>query len=118
MERYDSRTKRQNETAGHKRAENRPLVNIKNEYLLARQGETIRASVPDLITIVDVETGTPINAERLRFGQRVAVFATGCPKFYRSERALKFVEPRCFGFDIDFVPLERLVMSIYFGHQV
>jgi len=83
-------------------------INIKNEYLLARQGDEICASVPDLITIVDFETGTPINAERLRFGQRVAVFATGCPDFYRSERALKFVEPRCFGFDIDYVPLERL----------
>jgi len=84
------------------------LVNIKNEYLLARQGERVRASVPDLITIVDYETGTPINGERLRYGQRVAVFATGCPEFYRSERALKVVAPRCFGFDIDFVPLEAL----------
>lgn len=83
-------------------------INIKNEYLLARQGEVVRASVPDLITIVDFETGAPINAERLRFGQRVAVFATGCPKFYRSKHALKVVEPRCFGFDIDYVPLELL----------
>lgn len=83
-------------------------INIKNEYLLARQGERVRASVPDLITIVDFETGTPINAERLRYGQRVAVFATGCPDFYRSQPALKVVAPRCFGFDIDYVPLEAL----------
>ena len=84
------------------------LVNIKNEYLLARQGDQVRASVPDLITIVDYETGTPINAERLRFGQRVAVFATGCPDFYRSPKALAVVAPKCFGFDIDYVPLEAL----------
>ncbi len=84
------------------------LVNIKNEYLLARQGERIRATVPDLITIVDYETGTPINAERLRYGQRVAVFATGCPEFYRSDAALKVVAPRVFGFDVDYVPLEEL----------
>jgi len=84
------------------------LVNIKNEYLLARQAGRVRASVPDLITIVDYETGTPINAERLRYGQRVAVFATGCPDFYRSEKALKVVAPKCFGFDIDYVPLEKL----------
>ncbi|WP_409433031.1 DUF917 domain-containing protein [Litorimonas sp. RW-G-Af-16] len=83
-------------------------VNIKNEYLLARQGDRVRASVPDLITIVDFETGAPINAERLRYGQRVAVFATGCPDFYRSETALKVVAPRRFGFDIDYVPLEKL----------
>ena len=84
------------------------LINIKNEYLVARQGGKIRASVPDLITIVDFETCTPINGERLRYGQRVAVFATGCPKFYRRAAALKVVAPRCFGFDFDYVPLEQL----------
>lgn len=83
-------------------------VNIKNEYLLARIGEKVAASVPDLIVIVDYETGTPINAERLRYGHRVAVFAIGCPEFYRSKDALKVVSPRCFGFDLDYVPLEEL----------
>ena len=66
------------------------------------------ASVPDLIVIVDYETSTPINAERLRYGQRVAVFAVGCPQFYRSAKALKVVGPRCFGFDLDYVPLEKI----------
>ena len=83
-------------------------VNIKNEYLLAKLGDKVAASVPDLITIVDFETGAPMNAERLRYGQRVSVFATGCPEFYRSKAALKVVAPRCFGFDIDYVPLEAL----------
>lgn len=83
-------------------------VSIKNEFLLAKHGDRVVASVPDLITIVDYETGTPINAERLRYGQRVSVFATGCPEFYRSRDALKVVSPRCFGFDIDYVPLEDL----------
>lgn len=83
-------------------------ISIKNEYLLATLGSKIIASVPDLIVIVDYETGAPINAERLRFGHRVAVFAVGCPDFYRTPEALKVVAPRCFGFDIDYVPLEEL----------
>jgi len=83
-------------------------ISIKNEYLLAAIGEKVIASVPDLIVIVDYETGTPINAERLRYGHRVAVFAVGCPEFYRTPEALRVVAPRCFGFDIDYVPLERL----------
>lgn len=83
-------------------------VSIKNEYLLAMQDQRVVASVPDLIVIVDFETGTPINAERLRYGHRVAVFAVGCPDFYRTEAALKVVAPRCFGFDLDYVPLEQL----------
>ncbi len=83
-------------------------INIKNEYLLARIGGRLAASVPDLITIVDYETSTPINAERLRYGQRVTVFAVGCPSCYRTAEALAVVEPRCFGFDIDYVPVEEL----------
>ena len=83
-------------------------INIKNGYLLATRGHHVVASVPDLIVIVEYETGTPINAERLRYGQRVAVFAIGCPKFYRSKAALKAVAPCCFGFDMEYVPLEEL----------
>ena len=83
-------------------------VSIKNEYLLAKKAEKVVASVPDLIVIVDFETSAPINAERLRYGQRVVVFAVGCPQFYRSEKALKVVSPRCFGFDLDYVALEDI----------
>lgn len=83
-------------------------LDIKNEYLLARIGERVVASVPDLIVTVDAETSTPINCERLRFGQRVAVFAVGCPAFYRTPAALNVTSPRNFGFDIDYVPLEEI----------
>ena len=83
-------------------------VSIKNEYLLAMKGPEVLASVPDLITIVDHESSTPINSERLRYGQRVTVFAIGAPAHYRSAAALEVVAPRCFGFDLDYVPLEEL----------
>lgn len=86
------------------------LINIKNEYLVATQGERVLATVPDLITIVDYETSTPINAERLRFGQRVTVFGVGCPKFYRQAEALAYVAPACFGFEHEYQPIERLIM--------
>ena len=83
-------------------------LSIKNEFLLARLGERVVASVPDLITMVDHETSTPINAERVAYGQRVSVFGIGCPPHYRSEKALRVVNPRAFGFDLDYVPLEDL----------
>jgi DUF917 family protein len=88
---------------------NTPLhIDIKNEYLTARLGDKLLASVPDLITILDYETATPINAERLRYGQRVSVIAIGCPQHYRTAEALKVVSPRCFGFDFDYTPLEEI----------
>ena len=83
-------------------------IDIKNEYLVARIGEQVAASVPDLITVLDYETSTPINAERLRYGQRVTVYGVGCPEYYRETRALAVVAPRCFGFEFDFVPIEKL----------
>ena len=84
-------------------------IDIRNEYLVARIGDHILESVPDLITVLDYETGTPINAERLRFGQRVTVVGVGCPDYYRTTRALEVVAPRCFGFDFDYVPIEQRV---------
>ena len=83
-------------------------INVKNEYLVARIDDEVVASVPDLITILDYETSTPINAERLRYGQRVTVYGVGCPDYYRKAQALAVVAPRCFGFDFDFIPIEEL----------
>ncbi len=83
-------------------------LDVKNEFLVARIGTEVVASVPDLITVVDDETTEPISAERLRYGQRVSVLGTGCPPMLRTGAALAVVEPRAFGFDFDFVPIEQL----------
>lgn len=64
------------------------VVSVKNEYLGVRQGGDLIACLPDLITIVDFETGWPINAERLRFGQRVAIFRIGSPEHYKTQAGL------------------------------
>ena len=81
---------------------------IKNEYLVASIGDKVVASVPDLICIVEQETSRPLNAERMRYGQRVTVFGVGCTEHYRSPEALAVTSPRAFGFDIDYVPLEDI----------
>jgi len=81
---------------------------IKNEYLIAKIGKQVVASVPDLICIVEQETSRPLNAERMRYGQRVSVFGIGCTHHYRTPEALKVTEPRAFGFNLDYVPIENL----------
>ena len=83
-------------------------LSIKNEFLVATVGGRVVASVPDLITMVDHETSSPINSERLHYGQRVTVFGIGCPPHYRTARALAVVAPRAFGFDFDYRPIESL----------
>ncbi|MCY4265268.1 MAG: DUF917 domain-containing protein [Gammaproteobacteria bacterium] len=81
---------------------------IRNEYLVAKVNQKVVASVPDLICIVEQETSRPLNAERMRYGQRLSVFGIGCTHHYRTPQALALTEPRAFGFDFDYVPLEEL----------
>ncbi len=90
-------------------AEGPPLkIRIKNEYLLATREARPLAMTPDLICLVDIETGRPITAETLRYGQRASVIAVGAPERMRTPRALEVVSPRNFGFDIDYMRLEDL----------
>ncbi len=90
-------------------AEKQVRVDIKNEYLTVWEGDKLLTSVPDLITLLDTETGQPINSERLSFGQRVTIVGIGCPPHFRTPAALAVVGPKCFGFDFDFTPIEKLV---------
>jgi len=80
-------------------------VDIQNEYLIAREDEKIITMVPDLICIVDSETGRAIGTEELRYGLRIDVLSMPAPVLLRSEIALETVGPRAFGYDFDFVPI-------------
>jgi DUF917 family protein len=83
-------------------------ISVQNEFLFAEQNGTVRASVPDLICIVDSETATPITSDRIRYGQRVTVIAIGAPAICRTPEATAVIGPRAFGIDAEFVPLEQL----------
>ena len=79
-------------------------VEIQNENLVVIEDGEIVVSVPDLITIVDTETGEAISTEMLRFGQRVSVLAWACDPLWRSERGLELAGPDAFGYDIAYTP--------------
>ncbi|GAA3630706.1 DUF917 domain-containing protein [Kineosporia mesophila] len=80
-------------------------VEIQNENLVALEDGEVLVSVPDLITVVDSETGEAISTENLRFGQRIAVLAWPCDPLWRTERGLELTGPPAFGYDIPYVPL-------------
>ena len=81
-------------------------IGFQNELLIARAGDDVVATTPDLITILDSETGEPITTESLRYGFRVVVLAIPGDPRWRSEAGLQVVGPRQFGYDIPFVPVE------------
>jgi hypothetical protein len=60
---------------------------------------------------LEIETGTPITTETLRYGYRVVVIGMPCYKTWRTEAGLKLVGPRYFGYDIDYVPIEKRMAS-------
>ena len=80
-------------------------IDFQNENLIARQDGAIVTTVPDLICIVDSETGRPISTEETRYGLRVAVLGIPCSPLLRTAEALAFVGPRAFGYDVDYQPL-------------
>ncbi|PYE82570.1 DUF917 domain-containing protein [Pseudoroseicyclus aestuarii] len=81
-------------------------VLIQNENLVFSRGGQVEVCVPDLILVLDVDTGEAITTELLRYGQRVAIVALPCHRLLRSDRALEVVGPAAFGFpDITYRPL-------------
>ena len=81
-------------------------IEFQNENLVAiRDGEPV-ATVPDIITLVDLHTGSPVVTEILRYGQRVTAIALPCDPIWRTARGLELAGPRRFGYDLDYLPLE------------
>ena len=80
-------------------------IDFQNENLIARTGDDVLCTVPDLITLASLEDGEPIGTESLRYGLRVAVLAMPAPKELKTPEALAVVGPRAFGYDVDFCPL-------------
>jgi uncharacterized protein len=82
-------------------------LRFQNEHLVAIRDGAIVASVPDLIVVLDAESGNPITTEELRYGYRVTVLATPCDSRWRTDAGLALAGPRYFGYDLDYVPVEE-----------
>ena len=80
-------------------------IEFQNENLIAIQGGSILAIVPDLICIVDTETAEPITTEMLRYGFRVKVLGFPAPTQLTTPKALDVVGPAAFGYDMGFTPI-------------
>jgi DUF917 family protein len=87
-------------------------LELQNENLVALEQGQVRASVPDLISVLDSETADAIATERIRYGQRVTVIAFGCDPVWRTERGVALTGPRAFGYDFDYVPVEELAGAV------
>lgn len=83
-------------------------IEIQNEYLVARVDGDVRATAPDIISLLDEQTGEAIHTERLRYGQRLVAMAMPCAPVWRTQAGLDTAGPGAFGFDLAYVPVEDL----------
>lgn len=81
-------------------------LEFQNENLVAMVDGVAVATVPDIITVLDLHSGWPIVTESLRFGQRVAVICVPCEPIWRTDAGLDLTGPRAFGYDVDYLEAE------------
>lgn len=80
-------------------------IEFQNEYLLAARAGAAVALVPDVISLVDDETGEPISAESIQAGRHVVVLGLRADGRLTTPRALETVGPAAFGYDHEYRPL-------------
>lgn len=77
-------------------------IEFQNEWIAAFSGDTVVATTPDLICMLDRDNAEAIGTETVRYGQRVSVVALPAPQHLRTPKGLLHVGPRAFGYDFDF----------------
>jgi uncharacterized protein len=80
-------------------------LSFQNEYLLAESDGEVVATTPDLICVLETDTGEPITTESMRYGNRVTVLGIPADPRWTTPAGLALVGPRYFGYDTDYRPL-------------
>lgn len=87
------------------------IVDFQNEWLNLEIDGEVRCMPPDLICILDPATGEPIRTDIVRYGYRGTVLLIPAHERMRTERGIATFGPRYFGYDRDYIPVERLMES-------
>lgn len=81
---------------------------FKNENMLSWKNGKTHAVCPDLICVTDT-CGYPILNPDCKDGMEVVVLGFKSPEIWRTERGLRILCPRFFGFDDSWTPIEKLM---------
>lgn len=84
-------------------------VDFQNENLVATVDGKVFATTPDLICLVDSDTFIPVTTDALKYGKRVMVVGLKCFDLWRTQSGLDLVGPKYFGYDLEYIPVEKLV---------
>lgn len=84
-------------------------LQFQNEHLMAKSGDRLLCVTPDLIAVLDDETGMPITTEGLLYGARCVVIGMPCNEKWRTDKGIVTCGPSYFGYDVDYQPVEKLM---------
>ena len=82
-------------------------LDFQNEFLIAERDGDVVATTPDLISVVEADSGAPVTTDSLKYGQRLVALAWACDPKWRTAGGIELVGPRYFKYDRDYVPLAR-----------
>ena len=85
---------------------------FKNENIIAWRDGKIDVTVPDLICIICDDKKEPLTNPNYEIGMKVSVIGLPAPKEWRTDEGLKIFGPRHFGYDIEYVPIEKCFKDI------
>ena len=79
-------------------------LDFQNEFLMAERDGEIICTTPDLITLLEAESGNPVTADALRYGLRLVALAFPCNAQWQTPEGIALVGPRYFGYNADYKP--------------
>jgi hypothetical protein len=83
-------------------------LELQNEILVAIRDGAVVASVPDVISVLDEQTGDAISTERLRYGQLVKVVAFASDPVWTTPAGLEIVGPAAFDYQFGYSSVHEL----------
>lgn len=84
-------------------------LRFQNEHLIAKTENRLLCVTPDLIAVLDAETGLPITTEGMRYGARCVVIGMPCDPKWRTEKGIETCGPGYFGYEVEYIPVEELM---------
>lgn len=83
-------------------------IDFQNEFLAAFINKKVAVTTPDLIVLADAETLEPLTTDSLKYGLRVIVFGIPSNYLWRTPAGLELVGPKYFGYNIEYMPVEKI----------
>jgi hypothetical protein len=86
-------------------------IDFQSENILAIEDGKPIVTTPDLISLLDAETGHPVTTESLDYGHRLRVLALPAHARWRTPEGLALAGPYAFGYDVEYVPFSATPFS-------